>query len=281
MNYRHHFHAGNFADMLKHGLVLSLLARLIGDRRPLLVLDTHAGAGLYDLEGPEAQKSKEAAAGVGRLMSEAEVPAAFDPLKAAVQRANPKGGYRFYPGSPRLMVEALRPGDRYVGCELRPDDQATLAADLRAFAGAAGPQAEVRCADGYATAASLKLKPGERLFALIDPPFERPDDYANAQEAAAALLARQPDALIVIWIPIKDLETYDAFLRRLAARVDRPLLSAEVRLRPLVDPMKLNGCAVVMLGVEENAPEGPAELEAICRWTAGTSPGARGRIIRA
>src|ERR1700734_1026699 len=117
MNYRHAFHAGNFADLAKHAILLAVMAAM----RPERILDTHAGAGLYDLGGEDARRTGEAEAGVGRLMAAADAPVAFDALKQAVRRENPDGGLRWYPGSPRLAVDAASPGAAYAGFELQPE----------------------------------------------------------------------------------------------------------------------------------------------------------------
>jgi len=112
---------------------------------------------------------------------------------------------------------------------------------------------------------------------LIDPPFERPDDYARAAEATAAIRKRNRDAVVMVWLPLKDLETFDAFLRRLEDGPAADALVAEVRLRPLSDPMKMNGCALVIVG----APAGLAEeADAVCGWVARTcgGPDGEGRV---
>ena len=263
MNYRHAFHAGNFADLVKHAALLRLLARLAGEPEPLTVIDTHAGRGLYDLASAEAARSGEAAAGVGRLMAATDPPAAFAPLRAAVARLNGGGEVRRYPGSPWLIAEALRAGDRYVACELRREEHAAL---RRALDGK--PGVETLCADGYAAAVERCPRQGNgQALVLIDPPFERADDYARVVETAQRLRRRNAATRLLIWLPLKDLETFDAFLRDLEDAVASPLLAAETRMRPLSDPMKMNGCALVLLG----APEGlRGELETICGWTAAT-----------
>jgi len=283
MNYRHAFHAGNFADLLKHAVVLDLMGRLTAAAGPLSVVDTHAGAGAYDLTGDLARRTGEAEAGVGRLMADAAAPAVFASLKAAVARMNPSGGrVRHYPGSPLLIAPALRPGDRYVGCEIRPDDGADLTANLKGLGGA-----EVRQADGWATAAAearLASKAGRRLFVLIDPPFERGDDYPAIARAVGEVLAAAPGAVIAVWAPIKDLATFDTLLGEVedaaadataaAGEAAPAMLVSEVRLRPLDDPMKMNGCAMLVLGA-------PAGTEAAARaagdWIAAAcgGPGAR------
>ena len=126
LNYRHAFHAGNFADLVKHALLLALLDRLTAFGEPLTVVDTHAGAGLYGLQDAAARRSGEAQAGVARLMADPAVPAVLARLVAAVRASNPAGELQSYPGSPWLAVRALRRGDAYVGCELRPDDHRDL-----------------------------------------------------------------------------------------------------------------------------------------------------------
>jgi 23S rRNA (adenine2030-N6)-methyltransferase len=240
VNYRHHFHAGNFADLLKHAVVLQLLQRLMADPSPLAVLDTHAGAGIYDLAGPEATKSGEAAQGIVRLMADPAAPGVFDPLKQAVRRLNPGGGERLYPGSPAVIGGALRPGDGYTGCELRPDDRAALAEVLKPYARATAVER-----DGYAVLAEQAGR-GPRRLVLVDPPFERGDDYARAADGVGRADGRPGDAF-VIWTPLKDLETFDAFLGRLIDAGGESGLVAEARLRPLDNPLHMNGCALVIL----------------------------------
>ena len=260
MNYSHAFHAGGFADLVKHAVLLQLLRRLTAAPGPLTVIDTHAGRGLYDLAGVEARKSGEAEAGIMRLMAANDAPAEFAPLTAAVRRLNGAGPARRYPGSPWLIAEALRPGDSYLACELRPDEHAALRELMKARRGV-----RTLCADGYDAAAGQAPAAG-RVLLLIDPPFERADDYARIVETlAAARLNRALSALV--WLPLKDLETFDGFLRDLEDAAPGPLLVAETRMRPLTDPLKMNGCALVLAG----APADLAEpVTAICGWTART-----------
>ena len=258
MNYRHAFHAGNFADLVKHAALLQLLGRL-ANGGPLTVIDTHAGRGLYDLTGAEARKSGEAEAGIARLMDAAAPPPEFAGLVAAVRALNQGGPVRRYPGSPWLIAEALRAGDSYLACELRPDEHAALRDLMK-------PRGNVRtlCADGYAAATA---QASGKVLVLIDPPFERADDYSRIVETLAQVRRRNRAAAALVWLPLKDLETFDGFLRDLEDEVHAPALVAQTRMRPLSDPMKMNGCALVLLG----APQRMAgALEAICGWTAAT-----------
>jgi len=268
MNYRHSFHAGNFADLVKHALVLWLVQTLQA-RGPLTVLDTHAGAGLYDLSG-DATRSKEAEAGVARLMTAQGRPPLLDALAARVAAANPDGGARFYPGSPLLIADALEAGGTYVGYELNPPVRALLDQAL-----ADRPNAQAREGDGYALAAAEAARLKAPLI-LIDPPFEKPDDYVRSAETALTVIQRDPTATVAIWTPLKDLETFDAFTRRLEGRAG-PTLVAEARLRPLTNPMKMNGCALVIV----NPPPGAeAAAQQVCAWVADSlgDPGGKAEI---
>ncbi len=268
MNYRHAFHAGNFADLVKHAALLSLISLM---RRPITVVDTHAGAGRYDLAGPEARRSGEAADGVAKLMAAAARPPALEALTVAVGKQNGGGGLTVYPGSPLLAASALSGADRLIACEMRPEEHASLA---RLLAGR--PNVETRCADGYTEL--TRLRAAGPALALIDPPFERADDYQRIIAAVCPWLAAGPDAIAMIWTPLKDLETFDAFLRDLRDACPRePLLVAETRMRPLTDPMRMNGCALVIL----RPPSGlAASLDATCGWVAQHlgAPGAQARV---
>ncbi len=260
MNYRHAFHAGNFADLVKHTGLLRLVRDLTAVGSPLTVIDTHAGRGLYNLAGEDARRSGEAEAGVLQLMAVGDPPRTLKALTAAVAHLNEGGPIRRYPGSPWLIIETLRSQDTYIACEQQPDEHEALRVAMRG-------RSNVRtfAADGYA-AAITHCPPRGRVLVLIDPPFERPDDYEQIVQTLAALRRRNPKAQALIWLPLKDLETFDGFLRDLEDGVDAPLQVAECRMRPLTDPMKMNGCALVAVG----APDLQAPLAEICAWVADT-----------
>jgi 23S rRNA (adenine2030-N6)-methyltransferase len=257
MNYRHSFHAGNFADIVKHALVLWLLERRQA-QGPVSVIDTHAGAGVYDLTG-DAARSKEAEAGIERLMAMADRPPLIEALAAEIARLNPNGGARLYPGSPLLIASRLRPGDCYVGFELHPPVLDLLGEALEPF-----DQALAEGGDGFDQARRWAAD-ATGAFVLIDPPFEQPDDYHRAADTAAAIARADPRATVAVWTPLKDLETFDGFLRRLDQAGIKRVLVAEARLRPLTNPMKMNGCAVVVLNPPPGAEEAARE---ICGWVA-------------
>jgi 23S rRNA (adenine2030-N6)-methyltransferase len=193
-------------------------------------------------------------------------------LAKAVREADAGEGGRYYPGSPWLIARALRARDRYLAFELRAEEHAVLARVLRGK-----PNAESRCADGFAAARGAAPARGP-AFVLIDPPFERADAYERTARTVRAVLSRNRQATVMIWLPLKDLATFDGFLRDLEdAAGGAPVLVAEARLRPLSDPMKMNGCALAFV----RPPKGlEASLQAICGWVAGRlgENGAAGRI---
>ena len=240
MNYRHSFHAGNFADLHKHAVLLLLLKALRPETPGLTVIDTHAGAGIYDLGNDDQARSKEAARGVKALMA-GELPGAFAPLIEAVRALNSaQGAQDLYPGSPWLIAGLLGEDDLYIGCEMQPD----VAEQLETAMGMTTVPTEVRAVDGYEAAGETTAD-----LVLIDPPYERRDDYERAAKAAAAARALNPDVVVAIWTPLKDLETLDGFLRDLKGRAGAgaEVLVSEVRMRPLMDPMKMNGSAMVIV----------------------------------
>ena len=271
MNYRHAFHAGNFADVMKHAILLRLLAALTREAGALTVIDTHAGAGIYDLRGGEAQRTSEAAGGVVKLMA-AETPGAFDGLKAAVRRANRGDEVRFYPGSPLLIADAFRARDTLVACELRPDDHAALKAAVPGQAGA-----EVLREDGWRVAAE-RARDAARLLVLTDPPYEDPNDGGQAATMVRRVLSVSPRATLAIWAPIKDLDSFYNLVEDLRDAAGRtPVMVAQSRIRPLNNPMTMNGSAVIVV----NPPDGVLQVcDAISRWVA-EALGTRGALGRA
>lgn len=270
LNYRHAFHAGNFADLVKHAALLWLLAQMQGDERSLQVIDTHGGAGLYDLRGPEARRSGEAEAGLMRLLAQTAPAPEMAALIAAVAEANGRKETILYPGSPWLIARTLRVGDRYDVFEMQPDEHARLSELLAGRSGVT-----TYCADGFAGAAGVMGTAARRLV-LIDPPFERADDYERSCDLATEALGRDPATTLLIWLPLKDLHTLDVFVRDLEDACEpAPLLIAEARMRPLEDPMKMNGCALALV----NPPPGAQPvLQAICEAVVAGAQGGKAQV---
>ena len=241
MNYRHAFHAGGFADVVKHALLVQLILHLRKKETPFCVLDTHAGVGRYDLTGDEATRTGEAALGVLRLSPDDASPLLRDYLHCLKAANASWPTIRIYPGSPAIARTMLRPQDRLVAVELHPDDARAL---KRLFAG--DRQAAVHEGDGY-EALKAHLPPKERrALVLIDPPFEEPDELRNLVRALPAALGRFRAGIFAIWYPIKDVVTAERFRAELAA-LGRPALTAEFfRFKP-DDPARLNGTGLAVI----------------------------------
>jgi 23S rRNA (adenine2030-N6)-methyltransferase len=247
MNYQHAYHAGNFADLFKHAVLLALLAELRRQTRPFMAIDSHAGAGVYDLEGEAARRTGEGAAAL-ELMAADGAPGALQPLRQAIGRLNRGRSVRFYPGSPWLIGEALRKDDRGLACELSPEAARELARALAPFR-----RLEIAAGDGWAVSARRAPASPAAALVLIDPPFEAADDGVRAAETLGRVLSRNREAIVAVWAPIKDLAGFDVLSGDLEdAACGRPMMVAELRLRALEDPMRLNGCAMLVA----NAPKG-------------------------
>jgi 23S rRNA (adenine2030-N6)-methyltransferase len=260
MNYRHGFHAGNFADVLKHVALCELLRLLTAKDKKLFVLDSHAGTGGYDLGGTLAARTRESQAGIGLLMAlpRAGMPAAVARYLAAVAaydrkfgpRAGVGEGLRHYPGSPRLVRAGLRADDRFVACELHGQDALAL---KREFAG--DRAVDVRQADGYHALKAL-LPPVERRgLVLIDPPFEAADEFDKMARALKHALRRFATGCYAIWYPIKDraaVEGFKATLSHLKA------LILELRLNGAPEG-KLAACGLVVINPPWTFGEAMAE----------------------
>ena len=245
MNYRHAYHAGNFADCMKHAILLVLLKSLARKPAGFCVLDTHAGCGQYDLSSEEAQKTGEWKSGIGRLL-DSEDPALQDYLSAVRDLG-------LYPGSPALARHALRPQDQLVACELHPEDVRPLRRLFRD-----DPQVSIHHRNGYeALRALLPPKDLKRGLVLIDPPFEKLDDFTQCAEAISLIRNRFRAGIVAVWYPIKHRTPVRAFYNALKDAGIRDILACEFLLRPALDPSRLNGCGMLVVnapfGFEEDA----------------------------
>ena len=248
MNYRHAFHAGNHADVLKHIVLLALVDALKRKDTPFFVLDTHAGRGRYLLGGAESRKTSEADEGVFRLLDAPHLPALVEAYLRAVQANNPVGALVAYPGSPLLVAQAMRDQDRLAACELQPEEAAALK-DLFAD----DPRVAVHARDGYgAMKALLPPRAGTQRIArglvLIDPPYEAQDaEYPQIIAALRDALERWPAATYAVWYPIKQRRTLQPFFRKAAALPSRGAFVAELQVRPDDSPLRLTGSGMLVL----------------------------------
>lgn len=239
MNYRHAFHAGNFADVVKHTILSRIAAHLRKKESSFRVIDTHAGAGLYDLTGPEAVRSPEWRDGIGRLLEATIDPAAQDLLSDyldAVHAANPDGKIARYPGSPALIRAWLRRSDRLVACELERSASKALSSNFRG-----DQRVKVIEIDGW-TALSAYIPPKERRgLVLIDPPYEQPDEFSRLAASLEAAWRKWPGGIFFAWYPIKDERDNAAFARDLKKRGITNMLRAELTIGPTSSDGKLRG----------------------------------------
>lgn len=191
LSYQHAYHAGNPADLHKHGVLAELLVRLTLKPRPITYVETHAGRGIYDLGSPESRKTGEAAQGIGRLE-----PDPATPLGRALAATRAAHGPLAYPGSPLIARLLLRAGDRLHLMELHPAEHAALVAEL------AGPAVAIHRRDGFEGALALAPPRPRRGLVLVDPSYEIKSDYAATADFARALVAKWPEATVLIWYPI-------------------------------------------------------------------------------
>ena len=246
MNYRHAFHAGNHADVLKHTVLLALCEALVAKPSPCFALDTHAGRGLYRLDADDARRTGEAEAGIGAVLARGTDPV-LAPYRAAVAACRADHGEGAYPGSPWLLAHALREQDRIACCELQPEEATAL---RRCFAGDA--RVGVHQRDGYAAIdALLPPRAGTTRFGrglvLVDPPYEA--QRAEFEPILASLrsgLLRWPQGMFVLWYPVKQRATLQPFLRRAAHLPAKSVLVAELMVRPEESALRMNGSGLLL-----------------------------------
>jgi|TARA_A100001391_G_scaffold204567_2_gene200725 23S rRNA (adenine2030-N6)-methyltransferase len=245
MNYRHAFHAGNFADVVKHIILTRILAYLMRKEAAFRVIDTHAGVGLYDLLGDEAGRTGEWREGIARLMA-AELPepvaGLVAPYLAAVAAQNPDGQLRHYPGSPFITRHMLRDQDRLMALELHPADAEALREN---FAG--DIQTRVTQLDGWA-AIGTHLPPKEkRGLVLVDPPFEVKGEFERMTRALVKAHARWPGGTYAFWYPIKDPRDVQSYAKALGATSIAKILRLELTIRLPSTPPRLHGTGMVVV----------------------------------
>ena len=262
MNYRHAFHAGNFADCMKHALLVWLLRALARKPAAFAVLDTHAGAGWYDLEAEPATRTGEWRAGIGRLFD--DPPPALADYVALVRQIG------LYPGSPALIRALLRPQDRLVCCELHAEEYAEL---KRGFAD--DPRISVHHRDAWEALDAL-LPPAERRgLILIDPPYEAPDEFSCVAAGLRTGHARFATGVFAAWYPIKHRAPVRQFHAALRDSGVRDIVAAELWLREPLDAARLNGCGLLLINPPYRLDaEAPPILQALLARLGTGEPGA-------
>ncbi|WP_428493216.1 23S rRNA (adenine(2030)-N(6))-methyltransferase RlmJ [Rhodopila sp.] len=234
MNYRHAYHAGNFADCFKHALLVLLLDSLARKPKPFFVLDTHAGAGRYDLDAEAARRTAEANSGILRLLQRPS--ANLERYLGLVRQLG------LYPGSPVLTGAVLRHGDRLVCCELQQDDAAKLRRVFRQ-----DPRVEVHERSGWEALNALLPPREKRGLLFIDPPFEATGEFSTLVDGFRCGHDRFGHAMSAAWYPIKHMAPVRHFHAELASLGIRDIVTVELYLREPTNPGRLNGCGLVVI----------------------------------
>ncbi|HEX2532073.1 MAG TPA: 23S rRNA (adenine(2030)-N(6))-methyltransferase RlmJ [Burkholderiaceae bacterium] len=212
LSYRHAFHAGNHADVLKHLVTIQLLRYLNQKDVPYMYIDTHAGAGLYALDSDYASKNAEYETGIARLWDRNDLPAELADYVQLVKNLNPSGKMRYYPGSPYCAEKIMREQDRLRLFELHPSDGKILEENFRKLEahaaaqgrrpGARGKRVMIQKADGFASLKALLPPPSRRALVMIDPPYEVKDDYRRVKDTLSDALLRFATGVYAVWYPV-------------------------------------------------------------------------------
>ena len=248
MNYRHAFHAGNFADVVKHAVLCRLLTHLIAKEKPFRVIETHAGAGLYDLAGDAASRTQEWQGGIGRLLDcplSGEAARLLEPYLTRIRVENKTGAVARYPGSPLIARTFCRADDRMIFCERHAEEYAALKHNL-----GDERRANAMEIDGW-TALKAYLPPKERRgLVLVDPPFEESDEFERLREGLAEGIQRWPSGIFLLWYPVKNEHEVRQFERRIS-RLEIPKI---LRIEFAIDKPQAQGPLVACGMIVVNPP---------------------------
>lgn len=237
MNYRHSYHAGGFADVFKHIVLVALLQALQQKEKGFCYIDTHAGIGRYDLHSKEAQKTQESQSGIARLLTATNPPTLIQNYIDCVKSFN-----HFYPGSPCIARYFLRPQDKMILSELHAQDIQLLKQEFKN-----DPQVAVHHMDGY-EALKAFLPPTERRgLVLIDPPYEKNNEFETIEKALQTALRRWATGIYAIWYPVKDRPSINRFQHTLKEKGIENTLWLELSIYPDDAPVSLNGSGVAII----------------------------------
>lgn len=281
MQYRHSFHAGNFADVHKHIALLQLVESLKKKAKGFQYLDTHSGEGLYDLHGEDARHAGEYEGGITRLEHQmdrhADCHAAIRHYVETIARIRAALGHaaRLYPGSPVLAASQLRAADQAICVEAQPQVARALQRALERSAAVLASTPRVLTGDGYHEVTSRLPPPQRRGLTLIDPPYESATDEQQIATALAAGLARFETGMFAVWYPIKKQHDTDLWLARVIRGVERPVLAAELCVATPDHAAGLNGSGMLVINppwkFDEEAAAWQRELHALLGGHAGST----------
>ena len=250
MNYRHAFHAGGFADVVKHIVLVRILTYLHEKPAPFRVIDSHAGSGLYDLSGEQARRGGEWLTGIARIMQarfSQTAASLVKPYLDIVRAFNPHGPLQAYPGSPLIARAMLRPQDRITACEVEPAARKALIDALRKDA-----QARVVDLDGWVALPAF-VPPNERRgLVLVDPPFEASDEFDRLADGFNSAFSKWPTGVYLLWYPAKSRRASDQLARQVAqttasVRPERTCLRLEFSVAPQAVDSALTSCGLLIV----------------------------------
>ncbi|MFT4021715.1 MAG: 23S rRNA (adenine(2030)-N(6))-methyltransferase RlmJ [Acinetobacter sp.] len=247
MNYRHHFHAGNFADVMKHVLLLQLLTKLNAKDKPYRYIDTHSGAGKYDLSEAPAQKSGEYLSGIHRLMQldanqKRKAPEAVQQYLKLVENLRNNEGKGNYPGSPWFALEGMRDLDKATFFEMQPDVFRQLRQNIR------DRRAGLHERDAYEGLLATIPPVEKRGLVMIDPPYEiERKDFPQLVELLVNAYKKWPTGVYAVWYPIKDRAMIERFEKKMSKTGIRRQLICEICVWPDDTPVGLNGCGLLVI----------------------------------
>ena len=243
MNYRHAFHAGSFADVLKHVVLVRTILHLLKKDTPFRVIETHAGAGRYDLSSDKAARTGEWRGGIGLLAERpltGEAAALIEPYLSLVRAANSGETLKIYPGSPLIARTLLRSQDRMIFCELNPEERAALVKNT-----GRDRRAKAVAIDGWAGLKAYVPPKERRGLVLIDPPFEDANEFARLEAGLKEAHSRWATGILLAWYPIKEPRETQAFARRLSRSGIAKILRIELAVAAHRPGERLAGCGMI------------------------------------
>lgn len=244
LSYRHAFHAGNHADVLKHYVLTLVLEHAAGKDKPFWYIDTHAGAGMYALDKGYATQNAEYETGIGRLWAASDLPPSLATYVALVKSLNPDGTLRHYPGSPQVATRLLRNEDRTRLFELHTTD----AKLLKQLYKEAGRQVMIETTDGFAGIKAMLPPPPRRAVVLIDPPYEEKQDYQRVVKALEDSLQRFATGTYILWYPLLQRPEPSQMLERLAKLPTKSWLHVSLTVQhPAIDGFGMHGSGLFII----------------------------------
>lgn len=258
MNYRHAYHAGNFADVFKHVVLILLTKSFLRKETPFCYLETHAGSGSYDLTSEAAQKTKEFENGIKKIILKNNPPDIIKDYLQCIKKLNSGDELNLYPGSPYFVKHFLRKEDRMILSELHPEEYQALKRNFSYDKNTA-----IHHLNGYQSLKAF-LPPKERRgFILIDPPYEKSDEFETITKVLSEAVCRWETGTLVVWYPIKHPNVVERFLKSVNTKIKRPILVSELSIYSNDVSQRLSGCGMLIINPPWQLEQ---EIQAVLPW---------------